>query len=371
MKTVLEFLLPPEQKFWNEYAVLWENSQYQSSFQAPLFLQFLQSRINNSLFEFKGLRNGELIAANFFYKRGSEYHFLSDMKTDHNYFMFSKDVTRDEMKQYFISLLLEIKKRKWTVRLNNQPSWAIYMDVFREALAETGVYSKIVNYNPCLVLEAETPEGLYHLTDKQKLRQKLNRLKEKDEVIFESFRESEDLDRWLDEFYEVHIRRWADTATLSSYLKIESRQFYKSCILAWIEQGILVRFSLKLGTKRIAFITALLENGYLVHHTTSFDRDYEKQSPGLIIINQVARWMADNNMKKMEYGDGGEAYKYNFSSSESPLYTIFITGNYNFPYILKANLINFVRENKGIRKFYSNSIRPLILHSKNIKKRIT
>jgi CelD/BcsL family acetyltransferase involved in cellulose biosynthesis len=245
------------------------------------------------------------------------------------------------------------------------------MDFLEESLSESSLFWKVADYNPCLVLEAESPEALFKATNKQKLRQKLNHLKEKEEVTFEAFQGEEDLDEWLNDFFEVHVKKWADTSTPSSFNNTAKRLFYKSCIMTWIKEGILVRFAIRSGNKRIAFVTALLENGYLVHHTTTYDRDYEKQSPGLIIINMISRWMADRKMTKMEFGDGGEAYKYQFTKQESPLLTIFLTSKWNLPFILKTKLISFVWENKRIRNYYRERLRPLVLRSAALKKNIT
>jgi len=361
----------PDANFWDEYADLWKNSQYQSSFQAPLFRKSVVPMLKDPPIVLRGYRNEQLVGATCFYKRGSEFLFLSDMKTDHNYFILHKGLTGAETKQYFKIFLEKIETRKWTFRLNKQPSWTSYMDIFRDALSESKLYWKVLPYNPCLVLEAESPEALFKATNKQKLRQKLNRLKEKDKVVFEVLHGEEDLDHWLEEFYETHLKRWADTSTASTYNDPARRNFYKSCVLAWIKQGILVRFAIKLGSRRIAFVTALIENGYLVHHSTSFDRDYEKQSPGLIIINLIGRWMADRNMTKMEFGDGGEDYKYQFTKQELPLLTIFITHTVNIPYILNVKLIKFIRQHNRIRDFYNARIRPVLLRSKRLRKKIT
>lgn len=370
METLIDFsLLDPA--FWEAYADLWENSLYQSAFQAPAFLQFLASLAMGSMAVFKGFKDGKLVGATFFYKRSGVYHFLSDMKTDHNYFIIRKDITQTDTKQYFNGLVHEIERQNWTLRLNNQPSWASYANEFYSALSESKLYWKISKYNPCLVLETDTPEALYRATNKQKLRQKLYRLQDMGPVSFEVLRGEEDLDHWLEEFYQVHIRRWADTPTPSGFRSEETRRFYKNALLSWIEQNIAIRFAIKLGDKRIAFVTALLENGYLVHHTTSFDIDYEKQSPGLIIINLIGKWMAEQQMTKMEFGDGGEAYKYQFTKHELPLQSIFITHSWNLPYIFKSKLINAVKENKGVHQFYSSKIRPVILRSTVLKKMIT
>lgn len=370
METLIDFSLL-DQSFWDAYLDLWQNSLYQSPFQAPLFLQFLSTLAGGQLAVFKGFRDGKLIGATFFYKRGGVYHFLSDMKTDHNYFILHRDATHDETKQYFRQLIQEMEQRKWTTRLNNQPSWASYMTDFYSALSESNLYWKISKYNPCLVLEAETPEALAQATNKQKLRQKLYRLRDMGEVTFEAFEGDEDLDHWLEEFYQNHIKRWKDTPTPSHFWNMDTRAFYKSCLQSWIDTHIAVRFSIRLNDKRIAFVTALLENGYLVHHTTTFDPDYEKQSPGLIIINLIGKWMAERGMTKMEFGDGGEAYKYQFTKNEFPLQNIFIASKLNLPFILKTTLINSVKENPGIHTFYTAKIRPVLLRSKMLKKMIT
>jgi Acetyltransferase (GNAT) domain len=370
MKIIFDKLLP-DSNFWDAYTDLWNNSQYQSSFQSPHFLQSLVLTQKVPLVVLRGYRDEKLIGATCFYNRGKEFHFLSDLKTDHNYFILHKSIANEETKQYFKKFLEEIGKRKWNFRLNKQPSWAVYMPIFQGELSESQLFGKVVTYNPCLVLEAESPEALFKATNKQKLRQKLNRLKEIDEVTFEAFRGEEDLDHWLEEFYELHTKKWAGTSTPSSYIDSSNRHFYRSCILAWIKDGILVRFAIKSGSRRIAFVTALLENTYLVHHTTTFDLDYEKQSPGLIIINLIGRWMADHNMTKMEFGDGGEDYKYQFTKQELPLLTIFMANRMNFPYILKTKLIKFVRENKNIHDFYNVRIRPVLLRSRVMNKKVT
>ena len=370
MEFLLDFLTP-DQSFWAAYLDLWENSQYQSSFQAPHFLKFLISLAFGSLVTFKCYKDGKLMGATFFYKRRNVHHFLSDMKTDHNYFMFHKDATQEDIDVYFRALVKEIEVRKWSLRLNNQPFWATYMNSFLNALGQSHLFWQIVKYNPCLVLEQPTPDELYRSTNKQKLRQKLNRLKDQDEVVFEVYEKDEDLDHWLDEFYQSHIRRWADTPTPSHFRSADQCAFYRSCIDAWINDEVLVRFSIKLGGKRIAFVVALLENGYLVHHSTTFDPDYEKQSPGLIIINLIGKWMAGRGMTKMEFGDGGEKYKYQFTQTELPLSRIFIAPPHNYPFILHSRLVNFMREHQQAHLYYSEKIRPLLLRNPLVKKLIT
>lgn len=358
--------------FWEAYSTLWQESEYKTAFQAPYFLQALIGMVSvGKIMVVKGMKNGKLAAATLFYNKDGVYHFLSDLKTDHNYFVLHKDLSKEETHQYFQEFLSEVEKRKLAFRINSVPSWAYYNDTLKQSLSERDIYYKVIESNPCVILETPTPDELFKATDKKKFRQKLNRLKDKGTVEFEVFTGTEDLDNWLNGLFELHIKRWATTSTPSIYRDDSVKEFYRSCIKSWIEQGLLIRFSIKLNDKRISYVTALFEHGYLLHHTCTFDTDYEKQSPGLLIINMIAKWMADRGMTKMEFGDGGETYKYQFTNYELPQETIFISGKRNLKFILKTNLVHLFKENKKLRQFYSTSIRPLMLKSGFLKKKIT
>lgn len=372
MLQVIIDTLAKDTTFWEAYTSLWKESEYQSAFQSPFFLQVLVNMVDKKdIIVIKGNKNGELAGAAFLYNKNGVWHFLSDLKTDHNYFVLHKDLSQEEIKEYFGGLLSEIEKRKLAVRLNSLPSWAYYADTFKKMLAEKNVFYKVTDASTCIFLETATPEELFKATDKKKFRQKLNRLKDQGNVAFEVFTDAEDIDNWLNGLFELHIKRWAVTNTPSIYRDEKVKEFYRSCMKAWLAQGILIRFSIKLNDKRISYVTALFEHGYLLHHTCTFDIDYEKQSPGLLIINMIARWMADRGMTKMEFGDGGEMYKYQFTSNQLPHQTIFISNKMKLPFIIKTNFVHLFKENKTLRNFYATNIRPLMLKSGFLKKKIT
>ncbi|MBI1781755.1 MAG: GNAT family N-acetyltransferase [Sphingobacteriales bacterium] len=372
MLQVLIDTLPGDPGFWEAYTSLWLESEYKTAFQSPLFLKVLINIIGREkIILSKGIKNVKLVATTLFYNKDGVYHFLSDLKTDHNYFVLHKDLPAGEIQQYFRDFLMEAEKRKLAFRLNSLPSWAYYADTFKKVLAERNMFYKVIDSNPCVILETPTPEELFEATDKKKFRQKLNRLKDQGNVEFEAFTGSEDIDNWLNGMFELHIKRWATTSTPSIYRDETVKEFYRSCIKSWIGQGILIRFSIKLNEKRISYVTALFEHGYLLHHTCTFDIDYEKQSPGLLIIKMIARWMADRGMTKMEFGDGGEMYKYQFTSYQLQHQTVFISGKRNYPFIIKTSLVHFFKENRKLRNFYTANLRPLMLKSGFLKKKIT
>jgi hypothetical protein len=370
MKTYIDFT-EPSTGFWQEYRALWENSLYQSVYQAPAFLQALKSFVKGKVPVFKAYKDGNLVCTSFFYKRGSEYHFLSDLKTDHNFFILNKTLSEREIASVFKGLLQEFRRLHWRIRLHKMASWASYMDLFRQNLLESRLYWKESPYNPNLILEASSPEELRKITNKQKLRQKLNQLKALDEVVFESIEDESDLDAWLEAFFCAHINRWKDTLTPSAFIDPARQHFFKTCLKAWIDEGLAVRFSIKLGDNRISFLAALKENDTLIHHSLAFDTAHTRQSPGLVLISLIGNWLYDHQFRLMEFGDGGEAYKYQFCNLERPLLNFFICSRTQLPFILKANLISFVRSRQQLYAFYSNRVRPRLLKMDSLKKHLT
>jgi CelD/BcsL family acetyltransferase involved in cellulose biosynthesis len=163
----------------------------------------------------------------------------------------------------------------------------------------------------------------------------------------------------MNDFTESHIKRWENTSTPSNLTDIERSNFFNQCHKAWIEDGLLVRFSIMLDGRRIGFVIALRENNSLIHHSTTYDIDYQKYSPGLVIIRLMVQWMAAQNICKLDFGDGDESYKFLFSNKNAEINRIYLSSNSNLAFILKAKITKAVRENPNVHKFYLKQIKPL------------
>jgi Acetyltransferase (GNAT) domain len=360
IKTYFDYTAP-DQKFWEAYARLWENSSYQSAFQAPHYIQYLMTQAKGTLAVYKHLIRGELVAAAFFHKSGGEYGFLSDLKADHNFFIIHKKCGPEETAVVFAAFIKKIENEKLALRLNSQPVWAEYMDALIDACKAGRLFWVCAKYTTCLTVEESTPEALFQRTNKQKLRQKLNGLKELGEVSFEAFTDDTDWDNWLNDFFQTHIDRWEDTPTPSAYRSLQKQQFIDGCLRAWLQDRLLVRFSIKLEGKRIAFVVGVIEKNSLIHHSTAHDNAFNKYSPGLVLIRLIGKWMEEHRFTKLDFGDGNEAYKYLFAKKEeeAELNTIFLSSPANIAFILKAKLVKTLKENAGLQKLYQEKIRSL------------
>lgn len=364
METYIDYA-PLGKAFWKKYVLLWQNSIGRSPFQSPSILQYFSESNKGDVVAFQCIRDGNLIAAALLKKAKGVYTFLSDMKTDANFFVLHNQCSQEEIWTIFEQFLQVAGQNNWTLMLNYQPCWASYMSIFEKTGKVSGLYWQNIRYSVCPVTDDEPAGALFNrINGLRAFRYPVSRLKNQEKAIFEVFTDHTDLECWADEFCEAHIRRWADTPTPSAYSDPDRRQFLKNCLYAWAADSILIRFSVKAPMGRVGFVIGLLEENSLVFHATTFHPEYKKFSPGKALIYAVAEWMARQNIQVLDFGDGNEPYKYDVADRERQLNRIFISHPLNFPFILKTKTIKVVRGNSKMYIFYRDKIKRLIQRAK-------
>ncbi len=360
MTASIEYNKPTDQ-FWQQYAELWRESSYKPIFQSPHILQFFANEVNDSIAVFSCYQDEKMVAAAIFEKHQNQYHFLSDLKNDHNFFVIHRDCSTKEIEEIFSSFFQVTKGDRWTLTLHNQPSWANYMDSFLRAGQNSGLFCQVGKTSVCPMLIEESPSALgAKLTKSKNNRYKMNRLKKEQEAVFETFEGDEELDLWMEQFFQNHIKRWKSTPTPSKYQDLTERQFVKNCIQAWMEDHALVRFSIRIGAERIAFVIGLLQQNALLYHSLTYDTSYEKYSPGKVLIVHLGRWMADHNLSELDFGYGNEPYKYRFANVDPDLNTIYISNRFNWPFILKSKIVKKIKDHPGLINYYREKIKPAL-----------
>lgn len=91
----------PDIIFWKKYSELWYSSKDKSPFQAPLLLQYFSSN-NKKVFAVQLIIDEKLAGAFFLSKNNNNYSFLSDLKTDFNFFVFHRDCMADDLEFFLL-----------------------------------------------------------------------------------------------------------------------------------------------------------------------------------------------------------------------------------------------------------------------------
>ncbi|TNE55319.1 MAG: GNAT family N-acetyltransferase [Bacteroidetes bacterium] len=352
----------PDKAFWQHYSNLWQHSIGRSPFQSPQLLQYFSSLAGDDVCAFQYYNaEGDLYGAVLLEDSSRGYHFLSDRKTDANFFTLHEDCTDEEVEAFFFQLLETIKATNKPLTLNNQPAWAPYQETLEKVGKASGLYWVNIPYSVCPVAKAESPKALFDSVNSlRELRYRVNKLKNQQQASFEVYTDDADLDHWTDEFCDAHILRWQDTSTPSAFRDPERRHFLKECLHAWNREGILVRFSVRVQESRVGFVVGLREANSLIHHSTTFHPDFWKYSPGKALIHFMAEWMRDQNLDTLDFGDGNEPYKYTVANQENLLHRIFVADKSNYRYILKSRVVRYIREHPKTYAYYLARVKPVL-----------
>lgn len=348
------------ENFWDQYEHLWQNSKDRSPFQAPAILKYF-SLIEAGTLGFLLYDNMVLIGAVLLKKENKYYNFLSDRKSDTNWFVFHKNCMDEDINYFFSVLLTQIKELNWSLVLNKVKSWDNNMQDFDKAGENSVLFWQNLQYTVCPALEAESPELLFaKINRSRQFRYAVNRIKKQFNGEFEVFNDDADLENWVKDFCHCHVKRWNNTSTPSEFKEPNRCKFLFQCLKAWHKDGTLVRFSVKINELRIGFSINLKENHTLIGHSTTFDPEYAKLSPGKSLIYIMAEWIKNNNYTVFDFGNGDEEYKYSLANKDQHLGRIFISPKNNFPFIIKAKAIKIVKKEKRIYLLYKYKLKILL-----------
>ncbi|GAB4490520.1 MAG: hypothetical protein OHK0019_09460 [Saprospiraceae bacterium] len=354
----------PEQSFWDDFAFLWAESTQRSVFQGPHFIRYLAEKVERNLAVFVWYRGNRLCGVVFLQNDGGTYKLLSDIKSDYNFITIHRDCSETDVRAFFNLFFDEIKKRHWALIFNYQPSWATYLNILEEEAKKAGLFVAVSKHSVCPVLEGENPKAILDWFNGLKnYRYYVNRLKKQQNAVFEVFTGEEELDKWANEFCACHVKRWTNTATPSQYNLDDKQDLTREVFRAWAKDNALTRFSIRIGDERIAFNVALRQSDALVGHAQAYDPEYGKFSPGKALMYFIGEWMSQNGFKKIDFGKGGEAYKFGMTNGELELYKIFISSYSNVPFVVKSKLEKSVRSNKGFISVYRSKIKPTLQYA--------
>jgi hypothetical protein len=357
--------------FWNEYTGLWHNSRAKSPFQSPAILKYFSDMFANAVVAVRLVSKGQLIAAAILKRENGVYSFLSDLKSDTNFFVLHKDCSDEDIKFFFTGLFDIIKRQSWAVMLNRVSAWAEHMPLFEHCGIESNLFFQSMDYSVCPVLKCSTPEEIHNIISRTRtLRNNANNLKSKLNAEFEVLTGDEDLKNWVEEFCSSHILRWKNTSTPSVYRDAGRQLFLLRCLQSWIVDKVLVRFAVKVNSKRIGFHICLIEGDSLIGHSQTFHPAFHKLSPAKVLLLTIAEWMAENKLRVFDFGNGNEKYKYNYVNHELVLKKIFISNKTNFALVAKAKLIRWVKNNYLLYSFYQKGIKRFLNPGGNPKIKI-
>ncbi|MBZ4658148.1 MAG: Protein involved in cellulose biosynthesis (CelD)-like protein [Desulfacinum sp.] len=136
--------------------------------------------------------------------------------------------------------------------------------------------------------------------------------------------DSQALQEWLNDFFALHVERWAGTATESRFRSKQERVRFIRVLGAWSQDGILFPFTLRVADTPKAFNVMLAAGKRMVfsHHAADAR---SKDSPGTLLFIMVGRWMLDHGFTIHDFGLGDEPYKARLCDAMETVWRIYAT----------------------------------------------
>ncbi len=171
---------------------------------------------------------------------------------------------------------------------------------------------------------------------KYSVRRHCNRLERLGKVEFHVLRDRHDLPRLLAVLYKQHIDRYRQKGERSLFEDPLYRRFYERLALAMLEAGWLSFSKLTLDGIPIAVHFGFEYNNVLTWYKPTFDIDYQRYSPGTVLIKHLIDYAQTRQLDMLDFTVGDEAFKERFSNTISYNRNIVIYRNQSSAYIHTA-----------------------------------
>lgn len=254
----------------------------------------------------------------------------------------------DYIKGYFDSFEL---------RLSNIFGSSETFKILREGLA-SGDYEGIIlkeDVVPVIELPAGKDE-FYRRTDRllrSDVARRERRLKERGETEFRRCGSLNEAKELLEDFFELHIKKWEGAKGYSAYKFLPRRRLLRDLLENWFDNGLANVYYLQHGkTKKAAICFGFEFKEKFYFYTHAYDPDLSKCSPAKILVLKLIELSIENKFKEFDFGIGSEPYKLEWPCVIKELHNIFVySGRNKFIDI-------FLKLRRRMTGFYYLSILP-------------
>ncbi|MEM9623063.1 MAG: GNAT family N-acetyltransferase [Pseudomonadota bacterium] len=129
----------------------------------------------------------------------------------------------------------------------------------------------------------------------------------------------------LQEFFALHIARWADTDTPSAFLQEDQRLFFEELLRNLDDTGWLRFTEVRLDGELVAAHIGFLLNGHFTWYKPCYAPTLAKLSPGEVLIKHLIEMCVEENATVFDFTIGAEAFKLRFATDIPMVHRAYLT----------------------------------------------
>ncbi len=145
------------------------------------------------------------------------------------------------------------------------------------------------------------------------------------EVVCRTLRNSDAVLPRLDEFFDLHVRRWQGTPTPSLFLADENRRFYRGAARALAAIDALRFTELRLDERLVAAHFGFSWLGTFTWYKPCFEPELARLSPGEVLLKRLIEEAAAEGSERFDFTIGGEAFKHRFATEVPHVWSAHVT----------------------------------------------
>jgi CelD/BcsL family acetyltransferase involved in cellulose biosynthesis len=193
----------------------------------------------------------------------------------------------------------------------------------------SGNYSRVIDYLESrqamftVELEQNAPYRLLgeleedrKTANKSSIRRHCNYFRKAGNIRFQRFKRMTEIQGLMDRFFNQHVARHEKTRIRSQFLDSDQRDFYRELVTD-MQSRDWIRFdAVMFNDQPIAFHFGFEFRNRFIWYKPSFDIQYSKRSPGLIMVRYLLDDAIDRGLDEFDFTIGSESYKYRFANRE-------------------------------------------------------
>jgi CelD/BcsL family acetyltransferase involved in cellulose biosynthesis len=216
------------------------------------------------------------------------------------------------------------------VDLTNIPKHSSTVELFQQYQEKKNIRSKVSfeTFSPTHIISKKS-EMIFK---KESIIRGEKSLSKMGEIDVAHFSESSEVRKFFPDFVEQHVKRWRLKNIKSQFLQTEQRNFIENLFDALSSKQILLSI-LKFDGKPIAYTLSFVYNRKIILYNLSFDINFSKYSPGLILLRRLSEHAIANNLEEIDFSIGDEGYKQRFATEVRENMNIRIYTNFIWDWI--------------------------------------
>jgi len=221
---------------------------------------------------------------------------------------------KSEVVSLFLSTLM-LPEIEWDqVRLFNLPEISPTGTIAREFCKDSSAVCVDYPSTPAPYLDVNNdPDAAKRIVGKYSVVRRYRALKKEGELVFRVLSGSE-ICHYLPVLFEQHIARWSVEKTGSLFNDERNRKFYTELASRLSETNWGSFTVLECDGSPVGLHYGFVFNNKMIWYKPTFDVNYSKFSPGIVLIKYLIENAIENNLDEVDFTIGDEPFKGRFTT---------------------------------------------------------